>query len=260
MTLLAGAWASWLGALTFYTCLPLPQHWRMEFRWIARWAPWVGALIGLILGLSDGWLSLAGMPLLVRSALTVAMGLLLTGGLHVDGVMDSADGLAVPDTGEQDIRRRLEAMADSRMGAFGGMAVVVLILLKVLALGAIEDSRLFVLVGVSMWGRWGQQWAIARYPYLKKDGKGAFHKSALPTIGHTVPCLLSLLGIQALWMALGWISLPIGLLMTGGGVVFSLLTSAYFNWQLGGHTGDTYGAVVEWTEALLLCALTININ
>ncbi|MEO0804953.1 MAG: adenosylcobinamide-GDP ribazoletransferase [Cyanobacteria bacterium J06643_4] len=258
MTLLAQAWASWLGAIIFYTCLPLPQHWHMEFRWIARWAPWVGALIGLILGLSDGWLGLGGMPLLVRSALIVAMGLLLTGGLHADGVADSADGLAVPDASGQETHRRLEVMADSRMGAFGGMAVVVLILLKVLALGAIEDYRLFVLVGVSMWGRWAQQWAIARYPYLKKDGKGAFHKAALPTLGHTVPCLLGLLGIQTLWIALGWISLPLGSLMIAGGVVLSLLTSAYFNWQLGGHTGDTYGAVVEWTEALLLCALTIR--
>lgn len=248
-------WASWNGALMFYTCLPIPKSWPLEFRWIARWVPWVGLVVGGLLATADIGLAALQMPLLVRSTLVVALGIALTGGLHLDGVMDAADGLAVPDR-----QRRLAVMADSRMGAFGGMAAVVLVLLKVVALGALVEDRFFILVAVATWARWAQQWAIARYPYLKKEGKGAFHKAALPSIKYVLP---SLIGLFALSLGLGWLGLVPWLLWlrtAAIGIVLSLLTSAYFYRQLGGHTGDTYGAVVEWTEALLLCSLTVGVQ
>lgn len=245
------AWASWNGALMFYTCLPIPQSWPLEFRWIARWVPLVGAVVGGLLAVVDRVLSALQLPDTLSSALVVAVGIALTGGLHLDGVMDAADGLAVPDA-----NRRLAVMADSRMGAFGGMAAIVLVLLKVLALAALVDSRAFILVAVAAWGRWGQQWAIARYPYLKKEGKGAFHKAALPSITYTLPGLVGIVWLSA---GLGWLGLvpwPVVWRSAIGGFALALMTSAYFYQQLGGHTGDTYGAVVEWTEALLLCSLT----
>jgi adenosylcobinamide-GDP ribazoletransferase len=215
------------------------------------------------------------MPDALSGALVVAVGIKLTGGLHLDGVMDTADGLAVPDRS-----RRLEVMADSRMGAFGAMAAIVLVLLKVLALSALAQSHsldgsadnalsnvwsdvlsdafshTFIFVAVAVWGRWGQQWAIARYPYLKKEGKGAFHKAALPSVAHTLPSFMSIVLLSSGLAWLGWVPWPMVWRSVVGGCVFSLLTSAYFNRQLGGHTGDTYGAVVEWTEAFLLCSLT----
>ncbi|MGB3300819.1 MAG: adenosylcobinamide-GDP ribazoletransferase [Phormidesmis sp.] len=248
------AWASWNGALMFYTCLPIPRSWPLEFRWIAQWVPLIGAAVGGLLAAANWALSALHLPNTLASALVVALGIALTGGLHLDGVMDAADGLAVPDAS-----RRLEVMADSRMGAFGGMAAIVLVLLKVLALAALVDNRAFVLIAVAVWGRWGQQWAIARYPYLKPTGKGAFHKAALPSIKYTLP---SLLGIMLISVGLGGLHLVpwplIGRSLIGG-LAIALITSAYFNQQLGGHTGDTYGAVVEWTEALLLCSLTASL-
>ncbi len=264
----------------FYTCLPIPQSWPLEFRWIARCVPWVGVVVGGILACVDMALAVLQVPHGVSSALVVAVGIALTGGLHLDGVMDTADGLAVPD-----VSRRLDVMADSRTGAFGAMAAIVLVLLKVLALTALADgrwgetavghtshdfsghdfsghdfsgafSRIFIFVAVAVWGRWAQQWAIARYPYLKKEGKGAFHKAALPSIIYTLPSLLAMVLLSFGCAGLGWISWSLVWRSVGGGFVLALLTSAYFNRQLGGHTGDTYGAVVEWTEALLLCGLT----
>lgn len=242
----------------FYTCLPVPSHWPLAFDTIARWVPWVGVVIGSLLAAVDGTLLLLKMPVLVSSALVVALWLALTGGLHLDGVMDTADGLAVPDHS-----RRLEVMADSRMGAFGGMAAVMLLLLKVVALAHLvgygRTDRFFGLIAVCAWGRWGQQWAIARYPYLKKEGKGAFHKLALPSIQHTLPSLIAITLLSNILMFFGVVSTPMVLQTTLGGFTLALLTSTYFAQQLGGHTGDTYGAVVEWTETLLLCLLTIPI-
>lgn len=244
-------WQSCLGALMFYTCLPIPPVYGVEFRWIAQWVPWVGVVVGLLMAGVDWGLSVAQIPVLVRSALVIAFGIALTGGLHLDGVMDVADGLAVPDKS-----RRLAVMADSRMGAFGGMAAVVVILLKVLALASLQTHRVFVLVAVAVWGRWGQQWAIARYPYLKKEGKGAFHKAALPSIWHTLPSLVLMMGLSVALALAGVVPEYLVGRSVLGGLLLVGITNAYFFRQLGGHTGDTYGAVVEWTEALLLCVLS----
>ena len=247
--------ANWNGALMFYTCLPIPSQWPLAFEKTARWVPWVGALIGALLAIADLALFYLSVPRPVRRALVVALWIALTGGLHLDGVVDSADGLAVPDK-----KRRLEAMSDSRMGAFGGMAMAMLLLLKVMALSNVSirsyAELCFALVAACMWGRWGQQWAIARYPYLKKEGKGAFHKAALPSVRYTLPSLFWMLLLTVGLMLSGVISTHIALQASIGGLVLAFMTSAYFARQLGGHTGDTYGAVVEWTETLLLCLLT----
>lgn len=229
-----------LAALTFYTCLPIPTTARLEFRGIARFAPLVGLGIGALIGGLDQGLAAIGMPILTRSAIAVAVWVAITGGLHLDGAMDTADGLAVmnPD-------RRLEVMADSATGAFGAMTAVIVLLLKTAALSEIESDRLWILMGVAGWGRWGQLVAIAKYPYLKPTGKGAFHKEAIRSIWEAVPTLIILLGLSLV--------VHLGLL---AGCAIALLVGAWLNWKLGGQTGDTYGAIVEWTEALLLCMLT----
>ncbi len=249
----------WHAALMFYTCLPVSSLMLpsvvQEFRWVACWVPWVGGVVGGMLAITDWALAIWQMPVSVASVLVICAGIAITGGLHLDGVMDAADGLAVP-AEKENIARRLSVMADSRMGAFGGMAAVVLILLKVIALAAIAEHRTFILIMVAMWGRWAQQWAIAHYPYLKKTGKGAFHKAALPTTWHALPSFFGLLSLSGLAWASGWVPAEIVCRTAIGAVVFAGLTNAYFYRQLGGHTGDTYGAVVEWTEALLLCSLS----
>lgn len=244
--------SSLLGAVAFYTCIPMPASWMLEFRGIARLAPVMGLLIGGMLGIADIGLQQLGVPILTRSAVVVVCGIALTGGLHLDGVMDTADGLAV-----QDRQRRLDVMADSATGAFGAMAAVALLLLKTAALTDLGNYRWLVLMLSAGWGRWGQVVAIALYPYLKPMGKGAFHKEAIRPIPDTLLGLGLLVGMCSLplwWnQGNGWVSL----VMAIAGCAIALLTGFWFYRQLGGHTGDTYGAVVEWTEALFLCCLTI---
>lgn len=180
---------------------------------------------------------------LVASVLVVALWLGLTGGLHLDGAMDTADGLAV-----RDQQRRLEVMADSRTGAFGVMAGLVILLLKVAALSSLERGQ--VLVWVLVIGRLAQVWAIARYPYLKPQGTGQIHKASCAFPRDFWPSGLLVLLLSFL------LPLPFGQLLFG--LLLIPLIPAWFQWQLGGHTGDTYGAVVEWTEALMLVAFTVE--
>jgi adenosylcobinamide-GDP ribazoletransferase len=239
-----------LAAIAFYTCIPVPA-WTLDFRGVVHWVVAIGLLIGGLLGLLDLGLQMMGMPILTRSALVVLTWVAITGGLHLDGAMDTADGLAVPDP-----QRRLEVMVDSRAGAFGVMAAIGLLLLKTVALSELPDYRWFLLPLVAGWGRWGQQVAIARYPYLKPTGKGAFHKAAIQSWVDTVPSLLVLIGLSLLPILIFLNARGLGVGLLGGGAI-ALLVPAWFNRKLGGHTGDTYGAVVEWTEAFLLVSLTV---
>ncbi|MGD1808112.1 adenosylcobinamide-GDP ribazoletransferase [Dapis sp. BLCC M126] len=252
MQLIRKTLAKLTAGIAFYTCLPIPHDWNLDFQGIARLAPLIGLIVGGIQGLVDIALHSLGMPVLTRSVVVIISGIALTGGLHLDGVMDTADGLAVP-AGDQ--KRRLEVMADSVTGAFGAMAAIALLLLKITALTDLDNHRLLILMGVAGWGRWGQLVAIARYRYLKPTGKGAFHKQTKYSIWdflQSLLLLLSLSGIQILLNPEHWL---VGCGIAIGGIAIALLTGAWFNHCLGGHTGDTYGAVVEWTEALLLCIL-----
>jgi len=235
----------------FYTTIPLPNLDGLDFQGVARFAPFIGLMIGGVLGLLDVGMNYLGMPVLTRSALVVGVWIAITGGLHLDGAMDTADGLAV---GDPD--RRLEVMADSATGAFGAMAAIAILLLKTTALTDMPENRWLVLMGACGWGRWGQQLAIARYPYLKPTGKGAFHKQAIRSYKDLLPGLLLLIGLSGLLLLINnkRLFLTLGMIIAGSAI--ATLTGAWFNHKLGGQTGDTYGAVVEWTEALFLCVLT----
>ncbi|MBE9110545.1 adenosylcobinamide-GDP ribazoletransferase [Nodosilinea sp. LEGE 07298] len=240
------------GSILFYTQLPLPPGWQPRFEGIAPLAPVVGLALGLGLVVVDIVLSQLGMPPLTRSALVIGLGVWLTGGLHLDGAMDTADGLAVMEP-----ERRLAVMADSRAGAFGVMAAIAILGLKTLALAELATGRGWVLVAAMVWGRWGQVVAIARYPYLRAEGKGALHRKHLRSPQDWLLGLGLAFAFHGLW---AW-ARPDHLLINGltlmGGLGLAIATGAYFNRRLGGHTGDTYGATVEWTETLLLSLATL---
>lgn len=244
---------SLLGAILFYTIIPLPDGWPKNFQAIARWSPIIGLGIGGLLAIIDRLLQWIGFPVTVASALIIGLGIYLTGGLHLDGVMDSADGLAVTDN-----EKRLEVMQDSVTGAFGVMAGIIVILLKMVALSAIVDHRGWGLMVAYGWGRWGQVNAIAFYPYLKATGKGAFHKQYLQVPQDLFWGLIALWGITGIFIAFNPQLWQLGVVITGIAMTIALGVAAWFNYRFGGHTGDTYGAVVEWTETFILCLLSIH--
>jgi adenosylcobinamide-GDP ribazoletransferase len=241
---------SLLAAWAFYLCLPAPRTIELDFSRIARWAPIMGLILGGILCLYDYGLALLQMPLVVRSTIIVLLWLLLTGGLHLDGAMDSADGLAVTDP-----TRRLAVMADSATGAFGAMAGVAILILKIAGLSAITQQRWLVLLMIPAWARWAQVLAISLYPYLKSAGKGAMHSKGVEPIPDLLGGLLALGMVATAQFYWQPVSLIPAIAIVG--LVLSYLVGKYFDRAFGGHTGDTYGAVVEWVEAIGLAVFTI---
>ena len=245
---------SLLAALTFYTCFPVSAQLQLDFTRIARWAPVIGLLLGGGLELVDWGLDWLQMPAIVRSAIVIVLWIWWTGGLHLDGAMDAADGLAV-----QDPDRRLIVMSDSVTGAFGAMVAVVIILLKTCALSAITTDRSWVLLLAAGWSRWGQVLTIAIYPYLKAEGKGAFHRKGMNLPNDILLGLflmLAVTGCQIYLQPINWSIISLRSIASCG---IAVLVGYYFHRRLGGHTGDTYGAVVEWTETFILCLCTIPV-
>jgi adenosylcobinamide-GDP ribazoletransferase len=243
---------SLLAAWAFYTHLPAPQKMELDFSRIARWAPLIGLVIGGLLSVLDWGLDYLAMPILVRSTFIVLLWLALTGGLHLDGAMDSADGLAVTN-----LERRLAVMADSNTGAFGVMSAIAIILLKIVGLSAISSHRWMVLLALPAWGRWAQVLAVVLYPYLKAEGKGSMHSKgvvALPDLGGSFVAiaLVAAMQIYSYPDQLRWI-----LAIHCSGLFLSYPIGNYFARRLGGHTGDTYGATVEWVEAIGLLVLSL---
>ncbi len=233
--------ASVVGAIVFYTYLPIPPSWPCSLDRVARFAPLVGLSIGFGLAFLDRWLWF--LPPLSRAVMLVSLWLWVTGGLHLDGVMDTTDGLAVSDP-----RRRLEVMSDSRTGAYGVMAAILILVTKVAVLAELGQARFWAIILAMGWGRWGQALAIALYPYLRPTGKGSFHKQHFRSPQDLLWGLLPLGGLTLIqgnhWLqGLGRLSVCLALTWVVG---------AWLNHKLGGHTGDTYGAIVEVSEVLIL--------
>jgi adenosylcobinamide-GDP ribazoletransferase len=248
---LAGAWI-------FYSVLPSWPWPEPRFRRIARFAPWIGAVLGGLQGLL--WWSLEGrVPALAQVALVLAAGLLLSGGLHMDGAMDTADGLAAGD-------RLLEAMDDSRVGAGGTQALALLLLLRTAALATLGATAPLALPWAALWGRVAPLVAMARFPYLRPGGSAAFHRehwAGLAVELRPTALLVVLLVVLRLTLiqraGAGWVlpgsgaSMAVMAVMAGlAGLLPALVVPLWLGRRLGGHSGDSYGACVEWTEALAL--------
>ena len=188
----------------------------------------------------------------IQVALVLVCGISLSGGIHIDGVMDTADGLAA---GE----RALEAMDDSRVGASGVVAFAQWLLLRAAGLFTLAELApaplvALALIWAAVWGRLAPLVAIQCFPYLRQasGGTAGFHRQHWRGLGRELLPSLPLLLLLAL------ASGPVGLGGLGGlGLAPALAIPWLLGRRLGGHSGDTYGACVEWCEAVALGVMAV---
>jgi len=206
------------------------------------------SLVGLLLGLLLSILVLLLDPLLphlaVAALLVVAL-VLLTGGLHLDGLMDSCDGLFGGRTPE----RRLEIMRDSRVGSFGVLGGVCALLLRFAFFASLErHALLLALLVVLPSARWAMVLALHIFPSARPRGLGV-------TFQQTVTLQrLVLAGSIAIIVALVLAHLA-GALLWGAATLIALALGSWITRRIGGLTGDTYGAIAEITEVVMLLLL-----
>jgi adenosylcobinamide-GDP ribazoletransferase len=237
---------SWWIALQFLTRLPVTLAGMPAPEQIGRsllFYPLVGLLIGLLLLFAQHLLSDSAVLLQAALLLTVWAG--ISGGLHLDGLADSADAWV---GGFGDRERTLAIMKDPRSGPIAVVVLVLLLLLKFAALVALLESGAGLLLLLVPWlARCLLPVLFLTTPYVRAGGLGQALAEHLPR--QQLPWML---GANAVAMLLfGW---PALLALLVAGVIFIWLRILMLK-RLGGATGDTAGALLEIAECSVLLAL-----
>ncbi len=239
-----------LAAWRFLTIVPVPGNWGTAEEDLARsaaWFPVVGLLLGIAAaGLAYGLASVA--PPLVAAAAMVVILLGFSGGLHLDGLADTADGFFSSRPRE----RILEIMKDSHIGAMGVIAIVCLLLVKFAALASLPAARLWpAALLMPLAGRCALVLHMALLPYARPSGLGAIFYRQKPRWA-------------ALWAAGVLAGVACGVLGRCGLVVWAaclavvLVLSLYVHRKIGGATGDTLGTLCEVVEVVPALVLTLG--
>lgn len=232
-----------LTAFNLMTTLPLPssKDWQTGDSGRASvWYPFVGLVIG---GLT--WLMWMGttriFPAPVAGILTLVVWVALTGGLHLDGLADCCDGLLASTS----VERRLEIMKDPRLGAFGGIGLILVLLLKAAILATLTPAASFGIILSASLARWcilpAGTMPLARTSGLGADFVAGFRRWYI-FIGAIIP-----LGLALILGTRGILSLLAGLIAAA--LVLRLAKS-----RINGVTGDVFGLVVEVVETVSLLA------
>ena len=240
---------SFLIGLQFLTRIHLVRQtvWTAEdFGRSTRFFPLVGLVLGICYALA-AWLLLYALGMRsLTAALLLILPLLLTGGLHADGFMDTADGVF----SGRDRARKLEIMKDSRVGAFGVVSFVMLMFVQYALLSDLAPM-LFVpaLFVMPIIGRLAMVLAVACFPYAREDGMGKTFADMADRSTVVIAALTTAI------LVLPWGALAAAALVLG--TLFALLFCRIITNVLGGVTGDVYGAATVLTETLVLAVFSL---
>jgi adenosylcobinamide-GDP ribazoletransferase len=214
----------------------------------ARFAfPFVGLAIGLVLLLLNAGLERAAVPAPVAAFVLLATAEAITGGLHLDGLADTFDGLFL--AGDSEFR--LAAMRDPHLGSFGASALVVVLLGKFAALSSVTGlHRGLVLLAAVAIGRTLilVSAGFARYARAEGTGRAVVEPTTIDI------ALGAALGTGVIGMAVA--RLP-GLIAAAASVGLAWAVTRLASARLGGITGDTLGALVELGELTVLLSLSL---
>ncbi|MFF2089126.1 adenosylcobinamide-GDP ribazoletransferase [Paenibacillus sp. NPDC058174] len=253
-----------IAAVQFLTRIPVPVQVPFEPKQLSRsiiYFPAAGAIVGAAAAICYGMLGFF-MPALPAAVIVLAVWTAMSGGLHLDGWMDTADGVLSHRSRE----RMLEIMKDSRVGAMGVIAAVLLLLFKFAVLSELIELGLesgawrkpMALIAITpVWSRWWMSAAIVGWPSARKgEGIGAMFGTAGPVqmaAGFLLAAALTLVFSFA-----GGIPFETAILWCAGAAFITtatgLIGAVWLNRKLGGLTGDTYGAMNEAVEAVLILA------
>lgn len=248
---------SFLTALRFLTVFRIPggrTETAGDMGKSTVWFPIVGLIIGVILA-SLNWVFNLFLPEAVTSGLTIALLVVITGAMHLDGFADTCDGLA----GNKPAEERWKVMHDSRTGAFGVTGLILLLLVKFVLLNSIPQAFIApTLVLMPVIGRWAMVYAITMYPYARNQGLGKAFKDGVTRTRLVIATLITF-GISiflAWWADVDYYYVAAIAIMA---IIWILVIAeaAYFKRKFAGLTGDTYGAINELAETGMLLIASI---
>ncbi len=235
-------------AFTFLTTLPLGRLRRDADSVPGKmfsFFPLVGLVIGIIVSLVA---SIGFLPRDLATFVALAVWVALTGGLHLDGLADSCDGLLATVSPE----RRLEIMKDPRAGSWAVIGVVLVLLGKWVALRSLSPAMLLV---PPIAGRWAMVLAVAAFPDARTSGLAAHFRAGFGRTQLVIASLMTVIFVLVIGIFVGWRLL----IVLAIAPITVLTVGRWAAGRLGGRlTGDVYGALCELVE--LLCLICLNIS
>ena len=228
---------------------------KPRFKRIVRFAPLIGLFIGCLQSVSWLLLKYFNWPNISLALLSIAINILITGGLHIDGLMDSADGIGAGPS------KRIKAMKDSRVGAIGVQSLVIILILQIAAIIKLEFYAPLAFPLAAFWGRISQIFAIGNYEYIFKKDSGSIHHKHWKGISKEIQPSLIIICLGTILFSF-FFSVDISNFLILISFIFSGLISSisipyFINKSLGGLNGDSYGASLVITETTNLLMLSI---
>lgn len=248
MRALAYEWRLFLLALGFFTRIPVPvlkDFKQGDLHFSVKYLPLMGALVGGF-GALVYWLLEQYLPPDVALILSICGTIYLTGAFHEDGLADTADGLG----GGWDKEQALTIMKDSRIGSYGAIALILMLMTKFQALAHLPPMMVPVtlIVGHSL-SRYAAVMVIATQQYVRAEGKAQPFAAKMSPASIVVASVFGLLPFIGLLTQLLWALLPVAIAW----LWFSLKLKK----RLGGYTGDCLGAMQQLTEVVFYLSLLV---
>lgn len=251
----AGVWRDIRDNLSFFTRLPIRGSGAPDWSRMAWAAPIAGGFIGLVGGAAVLLSQALALPGFIGAVLAVAAQAFATGALHEDGLADIADGFGGGATRET----KLAIMRDSRVGAFGVVALVLTLLVRVSAIAALtRPNPAFAVAALVLTGaaaRAGALTPLALLSPARADGAGA--NAGRIEFGALVSAIVCA-GVIAFATGLFWLGVIRALFAGVLAAAAAYGLTRYAERQIGGQTGDVAGAAALLTEAIALIGLLIG--
>jgi len=240
-------------ALRFLSVIPFPGKPPGKSSRVLAAYPWAGLILGLIAA-AGAWLAGWVFSSAGTAVIAVTVRIALTGGLHMDGLADLADGTG----GGRDREKRLAIMSDSRLGSFGALALLLMTALQISVIAELlqfSDSHtslntFFPLIFAPVLSRGIIPLMMKVFPSARPGGMGDRNRRSAG-IAAVIAALVSVLFIAVFFYGVA------GMAVTAAVILLIFTAASRISRQLGGLTGDVYGALIETADLLTLLGVLI---
>ncbi len=233
-------------AFSLLTRIPVPVDHELAGKRAAyaTWAyPLVGAVLGLLAGLIGCLLYWFGAPSNIASLVALISLVMFSGGLHEDGLADCADGFG----GSLDKERRLEIMKDSRIGAFGAIALILFLIGRAGTMDTlVATSFIPALIAIGAASRLPMALAM----YVMQNARGSGLASSVGKPPETSLIIAIVITLTVCFMMIGWS----GIFIFGWAMIAATIMGLIAYRSIGGYTGDVLGAMQQCAELAALAA------
>lgn len=241
---------NFLIALQFLTIIPINTKLANDKNNLALstvYFPLIGLLLGLILAGTNSLLSVIPLQQSLTNIILVILLIILTGGLHLDGLADTFDAIL----SRKNKFEMLKIMRDSRIGTMGVLSLICIILIKLALLASLDATIKNVsLILMCLLSRYSLVFSMFLFPYAREEGKAKAFIEGMNIKIFSLATIIALACAIILWQIKGLVSFILV-------VIFIFLIGKFITKKIGGITGDTLGAVNELAEVFVLFNILI---